>query len=136
MKIITCTDPERFLDLDAPTVAAHPCSCPETVRLLWRIDCPICGAAHYHGPGEGHRIGHCQPVTAESIRGYNPGLPRLIHIPDDDAKRLRDQVALRSSISPISPSRPKAYHGLRTPKGGHIGGNSILGKSLRRCSAN
>lgn len=74
MKIITSTDPVRFLDLDAPTVAAHPCTCPETGRLLWRIDCPICGEAHYHGPGEGHRIGHCQPVTAESIKGYNLAL--------------------------------------------------------------
>lgn len=25
----------------------------------WLIECPHCGKAHVHGPGEGHRLGHC-----------------------------------------------------------------------------
>lgn len=74
MKIIIRTEPVAFLDLDAPTVAAHPCTCPETGRLLWVVRCPYCRALHYHGPQEGHRYAHCIVPTAESMAGYNLAL--------------------------------------------------------------
>ncbi|MEM9751986.1 MAG: hypothetical protein AAF916_01220 [Planctomycetota bacterium] len=71
MKILTATDPPAFLDLDAPTVAAHPVNCRETDRLHWLVHCPHCGDLHYHGPQEGHRHAHCIVPTVESMRGYN-----------------------------------------------------------------
>jgi len=74
VKIIISTDPVAFLDLDAPTVAAHPFACPHTGRLLRRFDCPLRGRDHYHDRGEGQRIGHCKPVTREKSKGYNPAL--------------------------------------------------------------
>lgn len=33
----------------------------------WTIRCPYCDAKHFHGPGEGHRVSHCNGHNA----GYN-----------------------------------------------------------------
>ncbi|MEM8782902.1 MAG: hypothetical protein AAGE65_08590 [Planctomycetota bacterium] len=69
MKILTSTDPPTFLDLDAPTVAAHFVKCPDTDGLLWLVECPYCEEHHYHGPQEGHRHAHWIASAAESMRG-------------------------------------------------------------------
>lgn len=74
MKLLIARDPPAFLDLDAPTIAADPVTCPDTGRLLWRIECPYCGREHRHGPMEGHREAHCLVATGESHRGYNLAL--------------------------------------------------------------
>ena len=49
---------DLLLDLDAPTLPAEPYMDADG-RVLWRVRCVHCGAWHYHGPGDGHRIAHC-----------------------------------------------------------------------------
>lgn len=61
-------NPPRWLDLDAPTVAAYVVTVNGCTR--WRVTCPHCGEMHYHGPGEGHRLAHCNPLTPGG-EGYN-----------------------------------------------------------------
>lgn len=71
MKILISDSPPRWLDLDAPTVAAHAVAVGG--RTLWRITCPYCSELHHHGPGEGHRLAHCNPLTPAGD-GYNLAL--------------------------------------------------------------
>ena len=69
MKIVISDRPPYFLDLDAPTVAAHE-AITDGVRV-WRIWCRYCQIWHVHGPGEGHRIAHCDLHTPYRTTGYN-----------------------------------------------------------------
>lgn len=71
MKVLAGPHPSYFLDLDAPTLAAEPATCPHTGRLLWRVWCKHCGAHHWHGSRAGHREAHCQGVTPYTATGYN-----------------------------------------------------------------
>jgi len=63
---------EHFvIDLDAPTLAAHE-HLDGDGRVLWGVWCRHCQQQHWHGPGEGHRIAHCQdPASPYATTGYN-----------------------------------------------------------------
>jgi hypothetical protein len=70
MKIVISNTPPYFLDLDAPTVAAEPV--PIDGVEQWRMWCGHCNKWHIHGPGEGHRIAHCdEPGGPYERSGYN-----------------------------------------------------------------
>jgi hypothetical protein len=70
MKIVISDTPPYFLNLDAPTLAAE--SVMHQGELHWRVWCDHCGKHHYHGPGEGHRLAHCDVQGGPYERcGYN-----------------------------------------------------------------
>src|SRR5687768_14357514 len=70
MKIVVSDLPPYFLDLDAPTLGAEAVSVAGVTR--WRVWCRHCQAWHLHGPGEGHRIAHCEkPGSPYAANGYN-----------------------------------------------------------------
>lgn len=51
------------VDNSIPTVYVQ-----SATALWWAILCPYCQKIHYHGHGEGHRVGHC--VRGKSNAGY------------------------------------------------------------------
>lgn len=63
-------DSHAFIDLDAPTLPAYEVRCHGAAR--WLAWCKHCNKWHQHGPGEGHRIAHCEMVTSlYQAGGYN-----------------------------------------------------------------
>jgi hypothetical protein len=71
-KIVISEQPPYFLDLDAPTLPAKEVE-EEGVRA-WIVWCRYCERWHAHGPGERHRIAHCQRQTPYTASGYNLAL--------------------------------------------------------------
>ena len=60
-----------LLDLDAPTLPAESYISADG-RVPWRVWCVHCGEWHYHGPGDGHRIAHCAPLSAALAQVKRP----------------------------------------------------------------
>ena len=70
MKIVISDTPPYFLDLDAPTLPAHEHTDDDS-QVMWGVWCRHCDQWHWHGPGEGHRLAHCQKATPYQPAGYN-----------------------------------------------------------------
>jgi len=71
-KVVKVPISEHFvIDLDAPTLPAFA-HVDSDGRVLWSVWCSHCQQQHWHGPGEGHRIAHCQePASLYDEKGYN-----------------------------------------------------------------
>ena len=76
-------DKYTCLDLNAPILPAYQDRSKKTGAIRWRVWCRFCGRWHYHGPGEGHRVAHCNGETPYSVSGYNLVRRRRGGVADD-----------------------------------------------------